>query len=106
VSWWEDLDCDRSRDREKAERLANVIARLGGSREEKVSFLTVHMALMEADAEREGHEPGSRAFGGMMKSLAFRYWRKHRKDQPRASFQSENWDLPEERLRVVRGARL
>jgi hypothetical protein len=96
LDWWQQLEDDRSQDREKAERLANVISRLGGSREEKVEFLTTQMALMEAEAEREGHAPGSSRFGGMMKSLAFRYWRNELKRRGVARVPRE-FEEPEER---------
>jgi hypothetical protein len=82
MSWWDELDADRSDDRRKAERLANVISRLGGSRDDKVKFLVVEMAHMEAEAEREGHRAGSLQFGGAMKSLAHRYWRQELRRRP------------------------
>ena len=74
VSDWVDEVGDRSDDERKARRLANAISRLPGCYEEKVAFLVEHMALLEAEADREGAESSKRR-AGVIVSLAFRYWR-------------------------------
>ena len=84
ADWWDGIEEDRSLDGQKATRLVNVIARLKGEREEKRLFLVNHMALLEAEAGKEFdpvEEP--RQFAAKMKSLAFRFWRGHLKDQQR-----------------------
>ena len=78
MSDWIDEISDRSDDERKASRLANALSRLPGSHPEKVEFLIEHMALLEAEADREGADTGKRR-AGVIVSLAFRYWRTHLK---------------------------
>ncbi len=73
--WWDDID-DREQDAAKAAKLANALSKLPGDRVEKVRFLELNMALMEAEADREG-AVDARQRRGVMVSLAFRYWRHH-----------------------------
>ena len=90
MDWWEQVEQSDEVER-KAERLANVLARQPGTRQEHLAFLQTNIPLMEAELEREGLDPtDSRRFGGGMKSLALRWWRNHRKTAPRVT-EFESW---------------
>lgn len=82
TTWDASLD-DRSRDAEKAKRLANALANLPGDPNRKLKFLTANMAKMEANAALRLQQQGidgdvdEKAMGRAMVSIAFSYWKAH-----------------------------
>jgi len=75
TDWFDQLQ-DRSQDSIKAERLANVLSKMKGTREAKIKYLTNNMPLMEAEAAKD-FDPVKqpRQYGASMVSIAFRFWR-------------------------------
>lgn len=101
---------DEAEAERRARRLVNAIARLDGSREEKLRWLLVNLTLIEAEAQRAGEQPGTRSFGAAVVSIAFRFYRRHLAMQPVAPGQrpSDGWELtPEQKaLKAARDRQL
>jgi hypothetical protein len=90
MDWWHEIDGERSRDDEKAERLVRVLSKLPGPPEAKLKWLKVQMPLLEAQAgQLFDPEKEPRKFGAAMCSLTFRYWRGHLRQMGRPRM---NWD--------------
>src|SRR5262245_48455883 len=73
--WLGGFDTDRTQDAAKALRLVNLLAQLEGSRAHKLKWLEKQMPLLEAEASKAGHEPGTRAFGAAIVSVTIRFYR-------------------------------
>ena len=99
TDWWEQIEEDE-RAAEKANRLANCLSRFGGTREQKVEFLVYHLPLMEAEARQEWDpEEQPKQYGAKMVSLAFRFYRMHRKKL--GETRPQNREMPQELRGVV-----
>jgi hypothetical protein len=95
---------DRSRDQLKAQKLANAISRLKGTREAKVRFLYNRMELLESTAaQRFDPIRQRREFGQLMVSLAFRYWRNHLSKRGVSTAVRGSRELPQQQGRREEG---
>lgn len=82
VDYGDELEGDRSADRRNAERLANVLARWPGDRDQKITFCERWLPGWEAQAIREGFdvEASPKRFAARVRDLAVKYWRTKCKD--------------------------